>query len=224
MLVQIMRFLNDTVSENKHPVSPPRMVEVTKTLKQELARQEQFSRSLVKYGGPLSFHQEQKLKMFNSLVKPVLLYGSETWKMNKGDDKLVDTFMFRCLRYILKIYWPYVVSNEELVQRTNSIQQSREIQTRRWRWRRSVMCYVWNMNPTASQRSHGNQKASGTEVDRKQHGEEPWNKKEISSDGSHGMKPEEWQPIVSNGLGESRPCMPLGMKRIGEVIGWNMYE
>ena len=43
--------------------------------------------------------------MFNSLVEPVLLYGSETLKMNKGNDKLVDTFMFGCLRYILKIYW-----------------------------------------------------------------------------------------------------------------------
>ena len=31
------------------------------------------------------------------------------------------------------------------------------------------------------------------------------------------MKPEEWRPIVSNGLRESRPYKPLGMKRIGEV-------
>ena len=79
------------------------------------------------------------------------------------------------------------------------------------------MCYIWNTNPTASQRSRGNQKASGTEVDQRQHAEEPWNKKEISADGSHGMKPEEWQPIISNGLGESRPSLPLGMKRISEV-------
>ena len=33
------------------------------------------------------------------------------------------------------------------------------------------------------------------------------------------MKPEEWQPIVSNGLGESRPNMSLGMKRMGVGVG-----
>ena len=72
--------------------------------------------------------------MFNSLVKPVLLYGSETWKMTEGDNRMVDTFLFKCMRHILKIYWPYVVSNEEILKRTASVRLSQEIQTRRWRW------------------------------------------------------------------------------------------
>ena len=33
-----------------------------------------------------------KLRLFNTLVKPVLLYGSETWKINEGDNRKLDTF------------------------------------------------------------------------------------------------------------------------------------
>ena len=33
-----------------------------------------------------------KLRLFNTLVKPVLLYGSETWKINEGDNRKFDTF------------------------------------------------------------------------------------------------------------------------------------
>ena len=44
-----------------------------------------------------------KLRLFNTLVKPVLLYGSETWKINEGDNRKLDTFFFKCLRRILQI-------------------------------------------------------------------------------------------------------------------------
>ena len=33
-----------------------------------------------------------KLRLFNKLVKPVLLYGSETWKKHEGDNRKLDTF------------------------------------------------------------------------------------------------------------------------------------
>ena len=39
-----------------------------------------------------------KLWLFNTLVKPVLLYGSEIWKIYEGDNKTLDTFFFKCLR------------------------------------------------------------------------------------------------------------------------------
>ena len=40
-----------------------------------------------------------KLRLFNTLVKPVLLYGSETWKINKGDNRKLDKcFFFQVLK------------------------------------------------------------------------------------------------------------------------------
>ena len=36
--------------------------------------------------------RKTKIKLFKTLETPVLLYGCETWKMNKGDNKLIDMF------------------------------------------------------------------------------------------------------------------------------------
>ena len=44
-----------------------------------------------------------KLRLYRTLVVPVLLYGCETWKVNKGDDRAVDWFHNNCLRRILQI-------------------------------------------------------------------------------------------------------------------------
>ena len=55
-----------------------------------------------------------KLKIFKSNVISVLLYGSETWKINKGDKKLLDTFLHKCLRKIMRIFWPVKMTNESV--------------------------------------------------------------------------------------------------------------
>ena len=62
--------------------------------------------------------RKTKIKLFTTLVTPVLLYGCETWKMNKGDNKLIDTFQNKCLRKILKIRWEDHLSNEEINERS----------------------------------------------------------------------------------------------------------
>ena len=63
-----------------------------------------------------------KVKLYKSLIIPVLLlvlvYGCETWKMNKGDDKRVDVFHNMFLRRIFRICWQDHVSTEELLERT----------------------------------------------------------------------------------------------------------
>ena len=46
-----------------------------------------------------------KLRLYKTLVVPVLLYGCETWIMNKGDDRGVKVFYNKCLRRILQIQW-----------------------------------------------------------------------------------------------------------------------
>jgi len=65
-------------------------------------------------------------------VKSVLLYGSETWKEMKTTAS--QTFVNRCLRQILNIYWPEVISNEELWRRTGEIEMSTQIRRGKWNW------------------------------------------------------------------------------------------
>ena len=75
-----------------------------------------------------------KTRIFNSNVLTVLLYGSETWRMTKRDEDKLDSFQHKCLRKILKIYWPMKVTNEEVRKRTGSERLSTQIRTRRWTW------------------------------------------------------------------------------------------
>ena len=51
-----------------------------------------------------------KLKIFNSNVKSVLLYGCETWKTSKIIENKLQVFINRYLRKILKIIWPEIIS------------------------------------------------------------------------------------------------------------------
>ena len=77
---------------------------------------------------------QTKIRIFNSNVKPVLLYGSETWRTTVATTKKVQTFINSCLRRILRICWPITINNEDLWQRTNQRPADAEIMMRRWRW------------------------------------------------------------------------------------------
>ena len=69
-----------------------------------------------------------KVQLFNTNLKSVLLYGSETWRTTVATIKRVIT----CLRKILQIRWRDTISNKDLWQRTNRIPADEEMQKRRW--------------------------------------------------------------------------------------------
>ena len=75
-----------------------------------------------------------KIRIFNSNVKSVLLYGSESWTSTKTNCKKLQTFISACLRRILKIRWPERIRNEELWARTGQAPVDEELGRRRWRW------------------------------------------------------------------------------------------
>lgn len=77
---------------------------------------------------------QTKLKLFNSNVKPVLLYGCETWRVTKTSTKRLQTFINRCLRRILKIFWPDTIRNTDLLHITNQPEVHIEIRKRKWGW------------------------------------------------------------------------------------------
>ena len=75
-----------------------------------------------------------KLKLYNSNVKTVLLYGSECWCVTKKDMGKVEAFHNGCLRRLLNIFWPNKIRNEDLYQRTGSSNIALEIKKRRFKW------------------------------------------------------------------------------------------
>ena len=75
-----------------------------------------------------------KLRILNINVKSALLYGSETWKSMKLLTQKLQTFINKCLRKILNIRWPEVISNEELWERTQQIRIEESIMRRKWKW------------------------------------------------------------------------------------------
>ena len=75
-----------------------------------------------------------KIRLFNSNVKSILLYGAETWRKTKSTTSKIQSFINCCLRRILQIRWPDTISNADLWHSTNQIPAEDEIRSRRWRW------------------------------------------------------------------------------------------
>ena len=75
-----------------------------------------------------------KVRIFNAMVKPVLLYGAETWRTTAVNLTRIQSFINNCLRRILRIHWPDKISNQELWQRTKQKPIEEEILQKRWRW------------------------------------------------------------------------------------------
>ena len=73
--------------------------------------------------------QKTKIRLFKSNVLSILLYGSESWKMTKTNNYRLEVFQNRCLRKILKIFWPNTISNAELHRRTSTQPITMEIKT-----------------------------------------------------------------------------------------------
>ena len=75
-----------------------------------------------------------KLRIFSSNVKAVLLYGSETWRLTKRIISKLQTFINRRLRYIMGIWWPRRILNEDLWQCTKQERVEVTIRRRKWGW------------------------------------------------------------------------------------------
>lgn len=78
--------------------------------------------------------RKTKIKIFNSNVKTTLLYGCETWNTNSRDLNALQVFTNRCLRRILKIFWPSTISNNDLWMTTGQSSIASEILRRKWNW------------------------------------------------------------------------------------------
>ena len=84
-----------------------------------------------------------KIRLYNTLVKPVLLYGSECWRVTRNDMKTLSSFHHSCLRRICRVFWPNKISNRDLYRTTGSSDVISEIRSRRLRW----LGHVFRMPP-----------------------------------------------------------------------------
>jgi hypothetical protein len=76
-----------------------------------------------------------KMRVFNASVRPVLLYGCETWPLRAEDTRKLEVFDHWCLRYILKARRSDGLSNEEVRRRCFVTQRlSKLLQRRRLQW------------------------------------------------------------------------------------------
>ena len=65
-----------------------------------------------------SIGRNTKIKLFKTLVQPVLLYGCEALKLTVAEEKKLDRFQFTWLRRILRIWWPQRIRNDTISQVT----------------------------------------------------------------------------------------------------------
>ena len=75
-----------------------------------------------------------KLRIFNSNVKPVLLYDCETWKLTKSITDRLQAFVNKSLRRIFKIFWTNLITNQDLVHLAEQKAIKNEIQRKKWSW------------------------------------------------------------------------------------------
>ncbi|CAB4013791.1 Hypothetical predicted protein, partial [Paramuricea clavata] len=133
------------------------------------------------------------------MVVPVLVYGCETWKMNKGDRKMIDVFNNKCLRRIMKVRWEDHVSTEELLKQANCRSLSSDVKQRKWKMighilrqdRYNLMNVVMTWAPEGKRQ--------------KQHGAGQWRKKGSRLDGDHETRREARRRQVT---GRAKPTNP----------------
>jgi len=91
---------------------------------QEIIRRIQLARSafgrLSRVWKSTSFRTTTKLRLLDSTVYSVLLYGCATWTLSAAMSRRLDAFQRSCLRNILGIRWNDFIPNEEVYARAGN--------------------------------------------------------------------------------------------------------
>lgn len=80
------------------------------------------------------YSTKTKLNIFSACVLSVLLYGCETWLVTEEIKRKIEVFVNRCLRIILRIFWPNTVSNDQLLNMAKMSNINTEIRKRKFGW------------------------------------------------------------------------------------------
>ena len=58
--------------------------------------------------------RKTKIQLFKTIVRAVLMYGCEAWKLTKTEPKKLDAFQYKCMKCILRIRWPQTISHPQI--------------------------------------------------------------------------------------------------------------
>ena len=75
-----------------------------------------------------------KMAVYNACVISTLLYDSETWNTNAGQERMLNTFHLRSIRRILGISWQDKVTNADVLSRSGLPSMYTLLRQRRLRW------------------------------------------------------------------------------------------
>ena len=111
----------------------------TKDIQQRLSKARQTFYRLQRIWDSNEISRKTKVKLFKTIVRAVLMYGCETWKLTKTEAKKLDAFQYKCMKRILKIRWPQTISHQQIQETTGVNRTSDEIRRRRWNWIGHIM-------------------------------------------------------------------------------------
>lgn len=75
-----------------------------------------------------------RLKLFNALVKSVLLYNCACWGLRKADIERLNGFHRQLLRRMCRIFWPHTISSKKLYRFTKTRAIIIDITRARWKY------------------------------------------------------------------------------------------
>ncbi|VDP56814.1 unnamed protein product [Schistosoma curassoni] len=75
-----------------------------------------------------------KVRIFNTKVKTILVYGAEAWRTTTTIIKKVHVFINSCLCKVLDIHWSDTISNSLLWEGANQLPVEDELSERHWDW------------------------------------------------------------------------------------------
>ncbi|XP_075157756.1 uncharacterized protein LOC142231022 [Haematobia irritans] len=146
--IQVMRINasnNDTIAVNRKPIENVNTFcylgsiitsegGSSEDIKNRLNKGRAAFASLEKVWRSTYISRNTKIKIFNASIKSVILYGCETWNSANKELQAIQVFINRCLRKIVRIFWPNTITNEELWRTTKQESVLLEIRRRKWMW------------------------------------------------------------------------------------------
>ncbi|CAG9838923.1 unnamed protein product, partial [Diabrotica balteata] len=89
--VKIFRYLGSLVTADNN---------VSEEVKRRIHIANKTYNGLIKHLRSNNITRKTKCKIYKILIKPVLVYGSETWTLSKSDENLLGTFQRKIFRHI----------------------------------------------------------------------------------------------------------------------------